>query len=278
MHKLLIANRGEIAVRIIRAAHELGLRTVAVYSEADRDAPHTHLADEAYLLGPPEPAQSYLDSARLLDVARRSGADAVHPGYGFLAENAAFAEECQRAGLIYVGPSAEAIRQMGSKILSKQIAERAGVPVVPSYHAPDAATLAQHGPEAAARLGYPVLVKASAGGGGKGMRLVERPADLLPALEAGAREAQQAFGDATLMLEKYIPHPRHVEVQVLGDHFGHRVHLFERECSIQRRHQKIIEETPSPVVDATLRQGLTSAALRLSRGGRLHAMPVRSSF
>ena len=182
MHKLLVANRGEIAVRIMRAARELGLRTVAVYSEADGDAPHTHLADEAYLLGTPEPAQSYLDSARLLDVARASGADAVHPGYGFLAENAAFAEDCQRAGLFYVGPAVEAIRQMGSKILSKQIAERAGVPVVPSYHAPDPATLAQEGPEAAARLGYPVLVKASAGGGGKGMRIVERPTYLLPAL------------------------------------------------------------------------------------------------
>ena len=264
MHKLLIANRGEIAVRIIRAARELDLRTVAVYSEADRDAPHTHLADDAYLLGPSEPAQSYLDSARLLDVARRSGADAVHPGYGFLAENAAFAEDCQRAGLTYVGPSAEAIRQMGSKILSKQIAAHAGVPVVPSYHAPDAATLAQQGPAAAARLGYPILVKASAGGGGKGMRIVERVADLLPALEAGAREAQQAFGDATLMLEKYIPHPHHIEVQILGDHFGKRVHLFERECSIQRRHQKIVEETPAPTITDTLRQRLTDAALRLA--------------
>src|SRR5262249_14203235 len=264
MHKLLIANRGEIAVRIIHAAHELGLRTVAVYSEADRQAPHTFLADEAYLLGPPEPAQSYLDSARLLDVAQRSGADAVHPGYGFLAENAAFAEDCQRAGLTYIGPAPEAIRQMGSKILSKQLAEAAGVPVVPSYHAPDAATLAQQGPEAAARLGYPILVKASAGGGGKGMRLVEQPADLLPALEAGAREAQQAFDDATLMLEKYIPHPHHIEVQILGDHFGNRVHLFERECSIQRRHQKIVEETPAPMVHDALRHHLTEAALRLA--------------
>src|SRR5215831_12258605 len=265
MHKLLIANRGEIAVRIIHAAHELGLRTVAVYSEADRQAPHTYLADEAYLLGPPEPVHSYLDSARLLEIAQRSGADAVHPGYGFLAENAAFAEDCRRAGLTYVGPSAEAIRQMGSKILSKEIAEHAGVPVVPSYHAPDAATLAQQGPAAAARLGYPILVKASAGGGGKGMRIVEQPADLLPAMEAGAREAQQAFGDATLMLEKYIPHPRHIEVQILGDHFGHRVHLHERECSIQRRHQKIVEESPSPAVDATRRAAMGDAAVALGR-------------
>jgi acetyl/propionyl-CoA carboxylase alpha subunit len=264
MHKLLIANRGEIAVRIMRAARELDLRTVAVYSEADRQAPHTYLADEAYLLGPPEPAHSYLDSARLLEIAHRSGADAVHPGYGFLAENAAFAEDCRQAGLTYVGPAAEAIRQMGSKILSKHIAERAGVPVVPSYHAPDAATLAQQGPEAAVRLGYPILVKASAGGGGKGMRLVEQATDLLPALAAGAREAQQAFGDATLMLEKYIPHPHHIEVQILGDHFGKRVHLFERECSIQRRHQKIVEETPAPTIDDALRQRLTDAALRLA--------------
>src|SRR5215468_8967606 len=264
MHKLLVANRGEIAVRIIHAARELDLRTVAVYSEADRHAPHTCLADEAYLLGPPEPGQSYLDGARLLAIAQRSGADAVHPGYGFLAENAAFAEDCQQAGLTYVGPAAEAIRQMGSKILSKQIAARAGVPVVPSYHAPDMATLVQQGPEAAAHLGYPVLVKASAGGGGKGMRIVEQPTDLLPALEAGAREAQQAFGDATLMLEKYIPNPRHIEVQVLGDHFGQRVHLYERECSIQRRHQKIVEETPAPAVEPALRQRLTSAALRLA--------------
>jgi 3-methylcrotonyl-CoA carboxylase alpha subunit len=265
MHTLLVANRGEIAVRILRAAREFGLRTVAVYSDADREAPHTRLADAAYYLGPAEPMHSYLDSARLLDVARRSGADAVHPGYGFLAENAAFAEDCRQAGLIYVGPSAEAMRQMGSKILSKQIAERAGVPVVPSYYAPDVATLAQHGPEMADRMGYPVLVKASAGGGGKGMRLVEGPAELRAALEAGAREAQQAFGDATLMLEKYIPQPRHIEVQVLGDHFGHYVHLYERECSIQRRYQKIIEETPAPGLDAILRQRLTSAALRLAQ-------------
>jgi acetyl-CoA carboxylase biotin carboxylase subunit len=264
MYKLLVANRGEIAVRIMRAARELGLRTVAVYSEADHDAPHTVLADEAYVLGPPEPSQSYLNSARLLEVAHACGADAVHPGYGFLAENAAFAEGCQRAGLTFIGPSAAAIHQMGSKILSKQIAEQAGVPVVPSFQACDTATLVQQAPQAAERLGYPILVKASAGGGGKGMRVVARSAELLPALEAGAREAQQAFGDATLLLEKYLPTPRHVEVQVLGDHFGNRVHLFERECSIQRRHQKIIEETPSPAVDAVLRQRMAEAALRLA--------------
>lgn len=264
MHKLLIANRGEIAVRIIRAARELGLRTVAVYSTADRQALHTRLADEAYDIGPPEPTESYLNSARLLEVARACKADAVHPGYGFLSENAAFAEDCQRAGLTFVGPSAHAIRQMGSKIVSKEIAKRAGVPIIPSYHAADAAHLAQEAPQVAERLGYPILVKASAGGGGKGMRIVERPAALLPALEAGAREAYQAFGDATLMLEKYIAHPRHVEIQILCDHFGTRVHLFERECSIQRRHQKIIEETPSPAVTPDLRQRMTAAALRLA--------------
>jgi acetyl-CoA carboxylase biotin carboxylase subunit len=263
MHKLLIANRGEIAVRIIRAARELGLRTVAVYSEADREALHTSLADEAYGLGSPEPAQSYLNSARILDVAQTCGADAVHPGYGFLAENAAFAEDCARAGLTFVGPSVQAIRLMGSKIVSKEIAERAGVPVIPSYHTSDVASLGQQAAQAATRLGYPILVKASAGGGGKGMRIVDRPADLLPALEAGAREAAQAFGDATLLLEKYLACPRHVEIQVLADHFGNRMHLFERECSIQRRHQKIIEETPSPVMTPALRARMAAAALRL---------------
>ena len=264
MQKLLIANRGEIAVRIMRAAHELGLRTVAVYSTADREAPHTQLADEAFHLGPPEPAQSYLDGSRILEAARVCGADALHPGYGFLSENAAFAEACEQAGLIFVGPRAAAIRGMGSKIVSKQIAERVGVPVIPSFQAPDAATLALEAPQAAERLGYPVLVKAASGGGGKGMRIVEYAAELPAALEAGAREAQQAFGDATLLLETYIDRPRHVEVQVLGDHFGNRVHLFERECSIQRRHQKIVEETPSTAVDADLRQRMTDAALHLA--------------
>lgn len=264
MHKLFIANRGEIAVRIIRAARELGWRTVAVYSEADRDAPHTWLADEAYLLGPPEAAQSYLHSARLLEVARHSGATAVHPGYGFLAENADFAAACEDAGLLYIGPTAAVIRQMGSKIHAKQIAVAAEVPVVPGFQAPDMAALLQYAPREAERLGYPLLVKAAAGGGGKGMRLVTDAQALQPALEAGAREAQHAFGDATLLLEKYLPCPRHVEVQILGDHFGNRVHVFERECSIQRRHQKIIEETPSVAVDEALRQRLTSAALRLA--------------
>lgn len=264
MQKLLIANRGEIAVRIMRAARELGLRTVAVYSTADREAPHTQLADEAVHLGPPEPAQSYLNIPCLLEAAQACGADALHPGYGFLSENAAFAAACERAGLIFVGPSAAAIRDMGSKIVSKQIAERAGVPVIPSFQASDTASLARGAVQAAQQLGYPVLVKAAAGGGGKGMRIVERAADLPAALEAGAREAQQAFGDATLLLEKYIDRPRHVEVQVLGDRFGNRVHLFERECSIQRRHQKIVEETPSPAVDANLRQRMTDAALRLA--------------
>jgi acetyl-CoA carboxylase biotin carboxylase subunit len=264
MQTLLIANRGEIAVRIIRAARELGLRTIAVYSEADRGALHTRLADAAYEIGPPEPLQSYLDSARILDIACAHGADAVHPGYGFLSENAAFAEDCSNAGLTFVGPSASAMRQMGSKIVSKEIAERAGVPVVPSYHTSDVARLVREAPQAAQRLGYPILVKASAGGGGKGMRMVERPADLVPALEAGAREAQQAFGDATLFLEQYIARPRHVEIQILCDHFGNRVHLFERECSIQRRHQKIIEESPCLALTPEIRQRMATAALRLA--------------
>ena len=264
MQKLLIANRGEIAVRIMRAARELGVRTVAVYSTADREAPHAHVADEAFHLGPPEPAQSYLDAARILEAARVCGADALHPGYGFLSENAGFAEACEQAGLIFVGPKATAIRDMGSKDVSKRIAEHAGVPVIPSFQAPDAAVLARGSPAAAERLGYPVLVKAAAGGGGKGMRVVGHSSELLPALEAGAREAQLAFGDGTLLLEKYIDRPRHIEVQILGDLSGNRVHLFERECSVQRRHQKIIEETPSPVVNADLRRRMTDAALRLA--------------
>lgn len=264
MQKLLIANRGEIAVRIMRAARELGVRTVAVYSTVDREAPHTHMADETFHLGPPEPAQSYLDAARILEAARVCGADALHPGYGFLSENAGFAEACEQAGLIFVGPKATAIRDMGSKVVSKRIAEHAGVPVIPSFQASDDDALARGSPAAAERLGYPVLVKAAAGGGGKGMRVVGHSSELLPALEAGAREARLAFGDSTLLLEKYIDRPRHIEVQILGDLNGNRVHLFERECSVQRRHQKIIEETPSPVVNADLRRRMTDAALRLA--------------
>ncbi len=265
MHKLLIANRGEIAVRIIRAARELGLRTVAVYSAADRTALHTRMADEAVELGPPDPAQSYLDSARIIAAAHTYGADAIHPGYGFLAENAAFAADCIDAGFTFVGPSPEAIRQMGSKILSKDIAVQADVPIVPSFHTDNPETMVQQAPQEAERLGYPVLVKASAGGGGKGMRIVHAATELVPALAAAAREAQQAFGDPTLMLEKYVERPRHVEIQVLGDQHGNLVHLFERECSIQRRHQKIIEETPSPAVNPPLRDRMTDAALRLAR-------------
>jgi acetyl-CoA carboxylase biotin carboxylase subunit len=264
MDKLLIANRGEIAVRICRAARELGLRTVAVYSEADREALHVRMADEAYELGPPEPLQSYLDQSRLIDIARVSGADAVHPGYGFLSENAGFAAACGDAGLTFVGPSPDAIRRMGSKIESKAIAQQAEVPVIPGFSADDAETFRQHAAGAADRIGYPILVKASAGGGGKGMRIVEIPDDLQAALAAGAREAQQAFGDATLMLEKYITQPRHVEIQVLGDQHGHLVHLYERECSVQRRHQKIIEETPSPAVTTDIREQMAAAALRLA--------------
>ncbi len=264
MDKLLIANRGEIAVRICRAAQELGLCTVAVYSEADREALHVRMADEAYELGPPEPLQSYLDQNRLLDIARRSGADAVHPGYGFLSENAGFAAACTDAGLIFVGPSPDAIRRMGSKIESKAIAELAEVPVIPGFSSDDSDMFRQRATGEAERIGYPILVKASAGGGGKGMRIVEAPSDLQAALDAGAREAQQAFGDATLMLEKYITRPRHVEIQVLGDQHGHLIHLYERECSVQRRHQKIIEETPSPAVTADIRERMSAATLRLA--------------
>ena len=262
LHTLLIANRGEIARRIIRAAREMGLRTVAVYSEADADAPHVLEADRAVLIGPPPPQASYLRVEAILDAARQTGADAVHPGYGFLAENAAFAQAVADAGLVFVGPPPQAIALMGDKAAARARMQAAGVPVVPGYQgADDDASLAQ----AAARIGFPVLLKAAAGGGGKGMRVVTRPEDLAEAAAAARREAQHAFGDARLILEKYIPQARHVEFQILADAHGQVLHLYERECSVQRRHQKIIEETPSPLLDDDLRRRMAQAAVAAAR-------------
>ncbi len=261
--KILVANRGEIAVRIIRACQELGIATVAVYSEADAAALHTSLADEAVCIGPPPPLQSYLQAETLLAVAREHGCDAVHPGYGFLAENADFAAAVAAVGLTFIGPSAAAMRAMGGKIPSRQVMEAAGVPVVPGYH-PVAVEPAEQTVELAAaaeRLGYPILIKATAGGGGKGMRIVTDPARLAVELESARREAQNAFGDPTVYLEKLIPDPRHIEFQILADHYGHVIHLGERECSIQRRHQKIIEETPSPALTPELRARMGAAAV-----------------
>ena len=263
IRRLLIANRGEIAVRIIRACRELHIESIAVYSEADENAAHVAAADRAVPIGAAPATESYLNTARVLDAARRVGAEAIHPGYGFLSQSAAFASACEQAGLVFVGPSARSIALMGSKIEARLTMERAGVPVVPGVTPSDQS---DRSIESAARtLGLPVLIKASAGGGGKGMRRVHDPADLLASLQAARREAHAAFGDGTLYVEQLIERPHHVEVQVMADAHGHTVHLFERECSVQRRHQKIIEESPSPNITARLRSRLTDAAVAAAR-------------
>jgi 3-methylcrotonyl-CoA carboxylase alpha subunit len=262
IRKLLIANRGEIACRIARTCRRLGIRTVAVFSEADAEALHVRLADEAVAIGPPPAAESYLSIPKLLEAARRTGADAVHPGYGFLAESAAFAAAVREAGLVFVGPSPEAMARLGAKDGAKALAEAAGVPVVPGYRGTDQSD-ARLSAEAE-RLGFPLLVKAVAGGGGKGMRRVDRPEDFLEALHACRREAAAAFGDERLLLERAIDRPRHVEVQVVADRDGRVVHLFERDCTLQRRHQKILEEAPAPGLDGALRAALGTAAVRLA--------------
>ncbi len=255
---LLIANRGEIACRVIRTARTMGLRTVAVYSEADANALHVAEADEAVLIGPARASDSYLNIPRILAAAKSSGAEAIHPGYGFLSESAEFAQACADAGLIFVGPTADMITAMGSKSGSKALMEKAGVPLVPGYHgdAQDDDTLAN----AANRIGYPVLVKASAGGGGRGMRVVRAAEELAPAIVSAKREAKAAFGDDRMLIEKYVDNPRHIEVQVIGDSHGNLVSLFERECTLQRRHQKVIEEAPSPTLDDTQREAVCAAA------------------
>jgi 3-methylcrotonyl-CoA carboxylase alpha subunit len=261
--KILIANRGEIAVRVARTARQLGIRTVAVYSEADANALHVEAADEAYSIGPAAAAQSYLRGDVILDVARRSGAQAVHPGYGFLSENAAFADACAKAGIVFIGPPIDAIRIMGSKSDSKRVMAGASVPLVPGYHeaAQDLASLRS----AADTIGYPLLVKASAGGGGKGMRIVRSADELTDAVAGAQREAKAAFGDATLLLEKYLTRPRHVEIQVFADRQGNCVYLFERDCSTQRRHQKVIEEAPAPALADDVRVRIGEAAVAAAR-------------
>ena len=263
LRKVLVANRGEIAVRVVRACRELGIASVAVYSEADRAALHVRFADEAVAIGPAPSPESYLRSDRLIDAALRTGADAVHPGYGFLAENAGFARACADAGLVFIGPRPETIALMGEKTSARREALAAGVPVVPGTFEPlgdEAHVLSE-----AARLGYPVMLKAAAGGGGKGLRLVASAAELPSALARARSEAQGAFGDDRVYLEKAVERPRHVEIQVLGDAHGHVVHLFERECSIQRRHQKLIEESPSPLLTPALRARMGSLAVALAQ-------------
>jgi acetyl-CoA carboxylase biotin carboxylase subunit len=266
MKKILIANRGEIAVRVIRACRDLGLQSVAIYSDCDRAALHVRMADEAYPVGPNPPRESYLRIDRIIEVARQAGADAVHPGYGFLAENEDFAAACRDAGITFIGPTPDAITLMGSKTGARQVAIQAGVPVVPGTEEPlgedvaDADVLA-----IAERIGYPLMLKAVAGGGGKGMRMVAEPAELSGALRAARSEAGSAFGDSAVYLERRILAPRHIEVQLIADHHGTVIPFVERECSIQRRHQKVVEESPSPVVTVDLRRRITSAAAAVAR-------------
>jgi acetyl-CoA carboxylase biotin carboxylase subunit len=261
--KILIANRGEIAVRVIRACRELGIAAVAVYSEADRSSLHVSRADEAYALGPSPAVESYLNSAKILDAARRSGADAIHPGYGFLSENATFAGACARAGVKFIGPPVAAMEMMGSKTRARLAMEKAGVPFVPGVSRGLASL--EEAVEVSARIGYPVMLKAAAGGGGKGMRLVESREGLRSALESAQSEALRAFGDGEVYLEKAILNPRHIEMQVLADEHGHTVYLGERECSIQRRHQKVMEEAPSPMVGPELRRQMGEVAVRVAQ-------------
>jgi acetyl-CoA carboxylase biotin carboxylase subunit len=263
IRRLLIANRGEIALRIIRACRELGIETVAVYSDPDARAPHVQAADSAEHLGAGPAIESYLDVAKVLAAAQRAGADAVHPGYGFLSERAPFARACEQAGLIFVGPPATAIERMGSKIGARQIMEQAGVPVVPGETPPDQSDQALVASVSA--IGFPALIKPSAGGGGIGMKVVRQQAEVLDAVQRARREAQAAFGDSTLYVERLVERPRHVEIQVFGDRHGNVVHLFERECSIQRRHQKTIEESPCLALSPAVRQRMGAAAVAAAK-------------
>ena len=261
--KILIANRGEIALRIMRTCRKIGIATVGVYSDADRDAPHTRYADESVYLGPSPSNQSYLNIQKIIEAAHRTGADAIHPGYGFLSEKAEFARTCREAGIVFIGPSPESIEKMGLKNAARKLMQQAGVPVLPGYDGEDQSdeTLRDN----IFKIGFPVLIKAAAGGGGKGMRVVRSESEIDAAIESARREADKAFGDGTLLLEKFIESARHVEVQILGDQTGNLVHLFERDCSIQRRHQKIIEESPSPAVNEHLRSQIGEAALSAGR-------------
>ncbi|MBJ7512643.1 biotin carboxylase N-terminal domain-containing protein, partial [Brevundimonas sp.] len=260
---VLVANRGEIACRVFRTAQRMGIRTIAVYSEADADALHVRAADEAVLIGPAPARESYLDGAKVLAAAKATGAEAIHPGYGFLSENADFAEAVAAAGLIWIGPDPASIRAMGLKDAAKELMIQAGVPVTPGYQGADQsqATLTAE----AARIGYPVLIKAVAGGGGKGMKRVDDPADFAAGLASARREAAAAFGDDRVLIERYITRPRHIEVQVFGDRHGEVVHLYERDCSLQRRHQKVIEEAPAPGMSEAVRAAVTDAAIKAAK-------------
>ncbi len=261
--KILVANRGEIAVRIIRACRELGISAVAVYSEADRKSLHVQVADEALCIGPPPAIESYLNMEKIIEVAHQTGAQAIHPGYGFLAENEEFSHLCEKEGIIFIGPNSKALKLVGDKIRSRQTMEKAGIPIIPGMKGKKR-SVAEY-PAEAKKIGYPLMIKASAGGGGKGMRIVWEAKELKSSLEAGMREAKSAFGDESVYLEKYIQEPRHVEFQTLADNHGNVVHLFERECSIQRRHQKIVEESPSQALSPALRAEMGETAKKAIR-------------
>jgi acetyl-CoA carboxylase biotin carboxylase subunit len=261
--KILIANRGEIAVRVIRACHEMGIAAVAVYSDVDRASLHVRKADEAYPIGPAAASESYLNVQKILDVAARSGADAIHPGYGFLSENARFARACADAGVKFIGPTADAMDAMGSKTRARQAMERVGIPFVPGTSR--GLESFEQAEQVAEHIGYPVMLKAAAGGGGKGMRLVHAPTELKSALEGARSEAERSFGDSEVYIEKAIINPRHIEMQILADEHGNTVYLGERECSLQRRHQKVVEEAPSPVVDADMRRRMGEVAVRVAQ-------------
>lgn len=263
LKKILIANRGEIAVRVIRACREMGIESVAVYSDVDRKSLHVQAADESVLIGEAPAAESYLNVESILRAVRETGAEAVHPGYGFLAENAMFSRRCEEEGIIFIGPGSKAMELVGDKIRSRQVMGKAGIPIIPGMKSAELSEDVFI--REAESIGYPVMIKASAGGGGKGMRIVHDPESLKSALEAGRREARSAFGDDSVYLEKYIEEPRHIEFQVLADHHGHIVHVFERECSVQRRHQKIIEESPSPALDQELRSSMGETAVKVMR-------------
>ena len=273
--KVLVANRGEIAIRVMRACRELGIATAAVYSDADRNAIHVRYADEAHHIGGAPPTESYLQLERIVKVARDCGADAIHPGYGFLSEKAAFPDACEAAGIRFIGPPGSAMRKLGSKLAARELAVAHGVPVTPGSGAVDPAAAV----EAAHRIGFPVMVKPSGGGGGIGMKVVEAEAELGPAIESCSQAARSAFGDPTVYIERYIRKPRHVEIQVICDSHGNAVHLGERECSIQRRHQKIMEETPSPALTAEIRAAMGDAAIRAATAaGYVNAGTVEFIF
>ena len=263
MKKILVANRGEIALRVMRTCRDMGIKTVAVFSEADRKAPFVNYADEAVCIGPPESAKSYLNADKIIEVAKQLGVDGIHPGYGFLSENAAFSAQVKNAGLIFIGPSAEAMRMMGDKLSAKHAAKKHNIPMVPGSDG--AITNTKDAIEVAKKVGLPVLIKASAGGGGKGMRVVEKAEDLEEQIKLATSEAKSAFGDGAVFIERYVKSPRHIEIQVMGDNHGNAVYLFERECSVQRRHQKVIEEAPSSILTPAIRKEMGECAVRIAK-------------